>query len=115
MPCLDYKGATLAGLQVPVSSGSGITHPPLTKPGHPVTPSLVPMTPRRPWQHLEPPQRSGGDVCTSHVCRFASQWLRPKLDETKNPCEDFYGYVCGNHTAGTAGDQLDQVSCDGSI
>ncbi|KAL1441919.1 hypothetical protein MTO96_031075 [Rhipicephalus appendiculatus] len=97
MPCLDYKGATSAGLQVPVSSGSGMTQPPLTKPEPPLTLSPVPTTRGRPSQHLRPSPGPGGDVCSSYICRFTAQWLRPKLDETKNPCEDFYGYVCGNH------------------
>ncbi|KAH6933921.1 hypothetical protein HPB50_018843 [Hyalomma asiaticum] len=37
------------------------------------------------------------NVSTSAVCRFVSQSLRSKLDETKDPCTDFYSYVCGEH------------------
>ncbi|KAL3252218.1 hypothetical protein MRX96_054893, partial [Rhipicephalus microplus] len=71
-------------------------HTPSSELGPFVT-TTVPTTPGKPSQRLRSSAYRGGDICTSYICRFAAQWLRPKLDETINPCEDFYGYVCGTH------------------
>ncbi|KAL1470736.1 hypothetical protein MTO96_040287, partial [Rhipicephalus appendiculatus] len=34
-------------------------------------------------------------------------WLRTKIDSYKDPCKDFYSYVCGNHTGPS---QLTQIA-----
>ncbi|XP_075526610.1 neprilysin-1-like [Dermacentor variabilis] len=34
--------------------------------------------------------------CRSTVCRWQGEYLRGKLDETVDPCMDFYSYACSN-------------------
>ncbi|KAH6932003.1 hypothetical protein HPB50_002437 [Hyalomma asiaticum] len=45
-------------------------------------------------ERLESRTRSAVRECTSAICRFVSNWLRFHIDATKDPCEDFYGYIC---------------------
>lgn len=35
------------------------------------------------------------DVCTSEICELESQNILAKLDESIDPCEDFYQFACG--------------------
>ncbi|EEC11137.1 hypothetical protein IscW_ISCW007050, partial [Ixodes scapularis] len=34
------------------------------------------------------------DGCQSPVCRWLGDYLRGKLDDTVDPCTDFYSYAC---------------------
>lgn len=36
------------------------------------------------------------DVCSSPACEIESENILAKLDETVDPCEDFYRFACGN-------------------
>lgn len=40
-------------------------------------------------------ERPQADICQSKGCISAAYGLTQHLDENVNPCEDFYGYVCG--------------------
>ncbi|XP_075744117.1 uncharacterized protein LOC142802918 [Rhipicephalus microplus] len=88
---------TLPGFQVasvPVPNKPRLISP---KPGPRTTPACAGRLPLSPSHYLpQRPSYSPG-VCTSSRCRFAAQWIRSKLDPTKNPCKDFYSYVCGTH------------------
>ncbi|KAH8038298.1 hypothetical protein HPB51_000603 [Rhipicephalus microplus] len=61
----------------------------------------VPKPPSRgtfsPSHYVKPSRGSNQSVCTNPWCRFTTQWLRTKLDFYKDPCKDFYSYVCGTH------------------
>ncbi|KAL3213711.1 hypothetical protein MRX96_035293 [Rhipicephalus microplus] len=61
----------------------------------------VPQPPSRgtfsPSHYVKPSRGSNQSVCTNPWCRFTTQWLRTKLDFYKDPCKDFYSYVCGTH------------------
>ncbi|XP_065289070.1 neprilysin-1-like isoform X2 [Dermacentor albipictus] len=37
-----------------------------------------------------------GGVCASFECRYAGQWVRSKIDDSVDPCKDFYKFVCGS-------------------
>lgn len=89
--------ATLPGLHVPRASASDIARPSPCQPGSRNTPAPATIGPLSPSHFVKPPRGSGQGVCTNPWCRFTTQWLRTKLDAYKDPCKDFYGYVCGTH------------------
>ncbi|XP_075746271.1 neprilysin-1-like isoform X3 [Rhipicephalus microplus] len=103
----EYKTDSLDGLVIPMSLSSKMPHPPPVEHGPAVTPPAEPLPPARPSDHLRPQRNSDEDTCTSYTCRFAAQWLQSKLDETKDPCQDFYSYVCGTHRGVS---QLSQIA-----
>lgn len=35
-----------------------------------------------------------GSVCSHPVCQKQASYIRGKIDDTQEPCEDFYSYVC---------------------
>lgn len=35
------------------------------------------------------------NVCSTKKCRDVSAWIKKAINETVNPCEDFYEYACG--------------------
>lgn len=43
-------------------------------------------------QSLENKQEN---VCLTKKCREVSAWIKKAINETVNPCEDFYEYACG--------------------
>lgn len=43
-----------------------------------------------------------GDVCSSPVCESEAESVLAKLDETVDPCEDFYRFACGRFLNSTA-------------
>ncbi|KAH6933920.1 hypothetical protein HPB50_018842 [Hyalomma asiaticum] len=92
----------MAGLQVPNISmpDSGLTPSADTGERGPLaTSSPMVVSPAKPPQHFVPSQGSVRGTCTSSMCRYLAQQLRSHIDATKNPCEDFYGYVCGKFRA----------------
>ncbi|XP_065289057.1 endothelin-converting enzyme homolog isoform X2 [Dermacentor albipictus] len=48
-------------------------------------------------------------TCSTVLCHFLAQWLRSKLDDTIDPCQDFYRYVCRTF------DGRDQISDTGDL
>ncbi|XP_064485219.1 neprilysin-1-like [Ornithodoros turicata] len=44
--------------------------------------------------------KKNGSVCSHPVCRKQATYLRGKIDETQEPCEDFYSYVCSAKWSG---------------
>ncbi|KAL1441927.1 hypothetical protein MTO96_031083 [Rhipicephalus appendiculatus] len=90
---------------VPIVSMSDMARAPSPEPGPLTSPDTGPLTtpapaaimPLSPSHYLRPPQSSSSDVCTSTICRYAAQWILSKLDSTKDPCKDFYSYVCETH------------------
>jgi predicted metalloendopeptidase len=36
------------------------------------------------------------DVCTTKACKAESENVLAKLDQTVDPCDDFYLFACGN-------------------
>lgn len=41
------------------------------------------------------------NVCTSEVCAKESTIMRNSMDQTVNPCENFYDFACGNYVRNT--------------
>ena len=39
---------------------------------------------------------SSSDVCQSEACLDLSVQIKGAMDESVNPCEDFYNFTCGN-------------------
>ncbi|XP_065300108.1 uncharacterized protein [Dermacentor albipictus] len=37
-------------------------------------------------------------VCTTNDCKALTQWLRVKLDQKVDPCDDFYKFVCDDYS-----------------
>ncbi|XP_077508821.1 uncharacterized protein LOC144120309 [Amblyomma americanum] len=37
-----------------------------------------------------------GTACTTDDCQFMAQWLLAKVNPSIDPCDDFYGFVCGS-------------------
>lgn len=42
---------------------------------------------------------SGSDVCTSEACLNLAVQIKGAMDESINPCDDFYNFTCGNWPA----------------
>ena len=42
------------------------------------------------------PSSSSSDVCQSEACFDLSVQMLGAMDESADPCEDFYNYTCGN-------------------
>lgn len=40
-------------------------------------------------------KREPAQICTTESCMKASAQIRNYMDESLNPCEDFYEYACG--------------------
>ncbi len=40
---------------------------------------------------------NSSDVCSTKSCVLAAASLLDSIDETINPCQDFYSFVCGNY------------------
>ncbi|XP_070389915.1 endothelin-converting enzyme 1-like isoform X2 [Dermacentor albipictus] len=36
-------------------------------------------------------------VCNTNDCKLLAQWLRVKVDQTVDPCDDFYQFVCDDY------------------
>ncbi|XP_075744127.1 uncharacterized protein LOC142802928 [Rhipicephalus microplus] len=88
---MRHEDATIRFLRVPEVSVRVQSLPPstgVTKTEQPASraPAIVPTQTE---VILDP-------VCTTTQCHIESQWLRPKLDSTVDPCKDFYRYVCGS-------------------
>lgn len=49
-------------------------------------------------QHTQPPMnwpRRRGNVCLSRICEWNKYYIFLKINDKVDPCEDFYGHVCG--------------------
>lgn len=40
-------------------------------------------------------ESENSDVCSSAICELEAENVLAKLDETVDPCEDFYRFACG--------------------
>lgn len=47
-------------------------------------------------------ESENGNVCSSPVCESEAESVLAKLDETVDPCEDFYRFACGSFLNSTA-------------
>ncbi|KAH7959377.1 hypothetical protein HPB49_010629 [Dermacentor silvarum] len=88
---------TLAELEVPKASASDIMRPPSADiEEHTLLNTAAPVAePPAIERHYLPTRSTRSDVCTTPLCNYVAQWLRSIIDESKEPCKDFYGYVCG--------------------
>ncbi|KAH6932004.1 hypothetical protein HPB50_002438 [Hyalomma asiaticum] len=84
---------TLADLHVPPVHVPDIRVPPSADVDARAPAATIPA---RPSRRLAPPRGRADGGCDSQVCRYVAQWLRANLDMTKDPCVDFYDYVCGS-------------------
>lgn len=41
-------------------------------------------------------ESENNDVCSSAICELEAENVLAKLDETVDPCEDFYRFACGS-------------------
>ncbi|XP_075744569.1 uncharacterized protein LOC142803339 isoform X1 [Rhipicephalus microplus] len=87
----------LPGLYAHLGPGSDMTRPSSSIPEPLTTPAPATNERFSPSHYLRPQRSSREGVCSNTLCRFVAQWLRSKIDNFKEPCKDFYAYVCATH------------------
>ncbi|KAH7959373.1 hypothetical protein HPB49_010625 [Dermacentor silvarum] len=88
---------TIPELKITPASIPNLRQPPSVlipeAPSEVAVPVLMNTT-HRPAYRPPPSLTERPNVCSSILCRFAAQYYRAKLDESLDPCKDFYKYVC---------------------
>ncbi|KAL1487219.1 hypothetical protein MTO96_008164 [Rhipicephalus appendiculatus] len=89
------SAATMPRLHVRPVLASDMVRTPSTEHGPMPTPASRGTL--SPSHYIKPSRGSNQNVCTNPWCRLTTQWLRTKIDFNKDPCKDFYSYVCRTH------------------
>ena len=42
------------------------------------------------------PDEDEGETCNSEACQDAAEKIKSAMDESIDPCEDFYSFTCGS-------------------